>query len=86
MTDRPKSFLESEVHQSILFPPLVFGMPRKLFLLIAITTLALVMSLGQFWFLAVTVVLLIIGRRISREDRYVFEVYTQLAKLPDKLD
>lgn len=80
------NFLESPIYRSILFPPLAFGMPRKLFLLIGITTLALVVSLGQLWFLAVTAVLIIIARRVSKEDRYVFEVYTQLARLPDRLD
>ena len=78
--------LESTVYRSILFPPLVFGMPRKLFVFIGITTLALVVSLGQIWFLAVTLVTMIVGRRISREDRYVFDVYMQLARLPDVLD
>ena len=78
--------LEAPVHRSILFPPLVLGMPRRLFLIIAITTLALVMSLGQLWFLTVTLILMIAGRRISKEDRYVFDVYTQLARLPSELD
>ena len=78
--------LSAPIYRSILFPTLVFGMPRRLFVIIGITTLAIVMSLGQWWFLAVTLVLMIVARRISKEDRYVFEVYSQLAKLPSKLD
>jgi type IV secretory pathway VirB3-like protein len=61
-------------------------MPRKLFMLIAISSMALVLSLAQWWFLVVTVFLLIVARRVSKEDRWVFDVYTQFLKLPSVLD
>ncbi len=78
--------LHAKVHISLLYPALIFGMPRQLFLLIGIATMALVFSLGQIWFLGVTAVLLAVARRICKEDRYVFEVYQQLFRLPDLLD
>jgi type IV secretory pathway VirB3-like protein len=79
-------FLRAPVYRAILFPALIFGMPRRLFLVIGIATLALVLSLGQIWFLAVTLILIILARRVAKEDRYVFEVYMQLFKLPKVLD
>ena len=78
--------LVAAVHRSILFPSLVFGMPRRLFIILGVTTLALVFSLGQVWFIAVTFVLMLITRRISKEDRYVFEIYAQLFRMPKELD
>jgi len=78
--------LYSPVHRSILFPALVFGMPRRIFVIVGITTLALVFSLGQIWFIAVTFVLMLITRRISKQDRYVFDIYGQLFKMPKELD
>jgi type IV secretory pathway VirB3-like protein len=80
------NYLVSPVYRSILFPSLVFGMPRRLFIIIGIATLALVFSLGQIWFLAVTFTLMLITRKISKQDRYVFEIYTQLFKTPQELD
>ena len=80
------NYLYSPVYRSILFPSLVFGMPRRLFLILGIATLALVFSLGQFWFLGVTVVLMLITRKIAKEERWVFEIYSQLFKLPQELD
>jgi len=80
------NYLYSPVYRSILFPSLVFGMPRRLFLILGIATLALVFSLGQIWFLAVTVILMLITRKIAKEDRWVFEIYSQLFKLPQELD
>ena len=80
------NYLYSPVHRSILFPSLVFGMPRRLFLILGIATLALVFSLGQFWFLGVTVILMLITRKIAKEDRWIFEIYSQLFKLPQELD
>ena len=78
--------LVAPVHRSILFPPLVFGMPRKLFVLIGIITLALVVSMGQVWFIAVSLVSMLVARRISKEDIYAFEIYLQLFKFPKELD
>ena len=80
------NYLYSPVYRSILFPSLVFGMPRRLFLILGIATLALVFSLGQFWFLGVTLILMLITRKIAKEDRWVFEIYSQLFKLPQELD
>lgn len=78
--------LIAPVYRSLLFAPLVFGMPRRLFLLIAVSSLAIVVSLGQVWFLVVTVAALIAGRLIGKADRYVFEIFAELLRLPSVAD
>lgn len=78
--------LIAPVYRSLLFPSLVFGMPRRLFLLIAVSSLAIVVSLGQIWFLAVTVASLASGRLIGKTDRYVFEIFAELMRLPAVAD
>jgi type IV secretory pathway TrbD component len=79
-------YLTAPVHRSILFPSMVFGMPRRLFLFIGIATLALVFSLGQIWFLGVTFLLMIVSRRLSKEDLYVFDIYTSLFRMPAEME
>jgi len=78
--------LVAPVYRSLLFPPLVFGMPRRLFLLIAVSSLAIVVSLGQLWFLIITVATLFGGRAIGKIDRYAFEIFTELLRLPPVAD
>ncbi len=76
----------SRVYRSVLFPALVFGMPRRLFLVIGIASLAIVVSLGQAWFLAVTLAAMALARLIGKRDRYVFEIYAELLRFPKLLD
>lgn len=79
-------YMSAIIFRSILYPALVFGMPRKLFLLIGITTLVMVVSLGQIWFAAVTLVLLLAARFVSKDERFIFEIYMNLIKFPKELD
>ena len=74
------------VYRSVLFPALIFGIPRRLFLVIGIASLAIVVSLGQLWFLAVTLAGMLAARFLGRRDPYVFEIYLELLRLPKALD
>ena len=76
----------ARVHQSILWPAMVFGLPRQLALLIAVTSLAMVVSLGQVWFLAVTAIALAGARVIAKQDRYIFEIAVAALSVPTVLD
>ena len=78
--------LVAPVYRSLLFPPLVFGMPRSLFMFIGVSSLAIVVSLGQVWFLGVTVIAMIASRSIGKVDRYVFEIFAELMRLPQVAD
>ena len=46
------------VHRALTEPSLLAGLPRKLAILLWITTAALVFNLNQYWFLIVGVVLI----------------------------
>ena len=81
-----KSYLTAPIYRSILTPPTIFGMPRNFFVLIGITTMVLVFSLGQIWFLAVTLVLMIVSRKVSKDNPFAFDIYAQSFKLPKELD
>ena len=44
-------YITFPIFRSLIFPMLVFGMPRTLFIFTATMTVAIVFSLGQFWFI-----------------------------------
>jgi type IV secretory pathway VirB3-like protein len=74
------------IYRSILYPPLMLGMPRNLFFLIMISTATIVVSFRQYWFLLFAVVALLFARRFAKTDIYIFEITVELMKLPERLD
>jgi type IV secretory pathway VirB3-like protein len=78
--------LESPVYSSILTPPLTLGIPNSLFLLLLISGMAIVISMGQWWFIAPLALCLIIGRVLTSRDIYAFEIIKRLIKLPEVMD
>lgn len=77
---------ESPVYRSLIFPTLIFGMPRKLFILLATATMAVVLGLGQLWFIPLAVLLAIVFYFISKDDPYFFDIYLETIKLPEVYD
>lgn len=78
--------LVAPVYRSLILPNLIFGVPRKLALLLLMFTLGMVFSLGQVWFLAVTVALFAVFNILGRNDPMFFDLFIQLVKLPEVAD
>jgi len=80
------SIQEYPVFRSLVFPTLIFGMPRKFFITLATATMAVVFGLGQIWFAPLSVVLAVIFYFISKDDPYFFDIYLETIKLPEAFD
>lgn len=78
--------LVAPVYRSLLFPALLFGMPRRLFFLIVIGSLPLVVSFHQVWFLLVTVGALAGARAMGKADPFGFDIYRDLLRIPTMAD
>jgi type IV secretory pathway VirB3-like protein len=78
--------LDAPVYRSILTPPLTFGIPNNLFLFLLISGMAVIFSLGQWWFVIPLLVFLVIGRAISEKDVFNIDIIIRLVKLPEVLD
>jgi type IV secretory pathway VirB3-like protein len=78
--------LEAPVFRSILTPPLTFGIPNKLFLFILVSGMAVVFTLGQWWFLIPLIIFLAIARIITSKDVFNIDIILRLIKLPEVLD
>lgn len=75
--------VEARVFRSLLFPKTVAGMPRNFALFLGTMTLAMVVAMGQLWFMLVGVGLAIIASRVTRIDPYFFDLYLTTIKLPE---
>jgi type IV secretory pathway TrbD component len=80
------SIHEYPVFRSLIFPTLLFGMPRKLALVLATATMAVALGLGQIWFVPLSVVIAVIFYFISKDDPYFFDIYLETIKLPEVYD
>jgi len=80
------SIQEYPVFRSLVFPTLIFGMPRKFFITLATATMAVVFGLGQIWFAPLSVVLAFIFNYISKDDPYFIYIYLETIKLPEAFD
>jgi type IV secretory pathway VirB3-like protein len=78
--------LVAPVYRSLILPNLIFGVPRQLAIMLLMFTLGMVVSLGQYWFLAVTVLLFLVFNILGRSDPMFFDMFVQLVKLPEVAD
>ena len=76
----------AQVYHSILYPPLVMGIPNKAFLIMFISSLTMVGSLAQVWFLIPIGIIYIILRKITKDDIFSCDVYYRILKLPEAAD
>ena len=77
---------ESIVYRSLIFPQLIFGMPRNLFFILITLTLAVSLGLGQIWFVPFAIVLAVVFYFISKKDPYFFDIYMAMVKMPEVLE
>jgi type IV secretory pathway VirB3-like protein len=78
--------LDAPVYLSILTPPLTFGIPNRLFLFLLVSGMAVIISMGQVWFIIPLLLFLIIGRVVTSRDVFNIEIIKRLVKLPEALE
>lgn len=74
------------VYQSIIDPLKVFGLPRTFGIMLATTTVSMVVMLGAWWFAFISAVLYIVGREVGKLDPYFFSIFFEVIKLKDVYD
>jgi hypothetical protein len=74
------------VYHSILYPPLVMGIPNKAFFVLMISVLAIIGSLGQVWFIVPILLIYILLKRITAADVFNYDIFQRLIKLPEVAD
>jgi type IV secretory pathway VirB3-like protein len=78
--------LTAPVYRSILTPPLTFGIPNHLFLFLLVAGMTVIISMGQWWFIAPIAVFLVTGRVVSSHDVFTIDIIMKLIKLPEVMD
>lgn len=74
------------MYRSILTPPLTLGIPNKVFIFLLISGMAVILSMGQYWFIAPLAVFVVIGRAVTSRDIFAFDIIMRLVKLPEVMD
>lgn len=79
-------FGEFPVFRSLLGREMVMGVPRKAALFLGIITMAMVVSLSQYWFLFVAVPAYFGMRRLTKEDEWFPEIIIATVKSAEEYD
>jgi type IV secretory pathway VirB3-like protein len=74
-----------KVHRSLLRRDLVAGVSRMTFAIIIALTVYMVFGVRQYWFIAVSVVLYLVVRALTKSDEYLVEIILDALLLPDDL-
>jgi type IV secretory pathway TrbD component len=74
------------VHRALTEPNLLAGVPRSLAILLWVTTAGLVFNLGQWWFLAVGLVLHAVAAYLTRKDPHFFPILLRAFKGQNRLE
>ena len=74
-----------KVHRSLLRRDLVAGVSRVTFAIIIALTVYMVFGVRQYWFAAVSVILYLIVRALTKSDEYLVEIILDALMLPDDL-
>jgi type IV secretory pathway VirB3-like protein len=76
-------YLTTTLYQAILWPRLLFGVPRNFFIMLAAMTAGMVLALQLYWFLIVFIAIIAIFNPLSKAEPYFFEMVTGLLRLPN---
>ena len=74
-----------KVHRSLLRRDLVAGVSRLTFAIIISLTVYMVFGVRQYWFVAVSVVIYLVVRALTKSDEYLVEIILDALLLPDDL-
>ena len=74
-----------KVHRSLLRRDLVAGVSRLTFAIIAVLTVYMVFGVRQYWFIAVSVLIYLVARALTKSDEYLVEIILDSLLQPDDL-
>lgn len=74
-----------KVHRSLLRRDLVAGVSRLTFAIIISLTVYMVFGVRQYWFVAVSGVIYLVVRALTKSDEYLVEIILDALLLPDDL-
>ena len=74
-----------KVHRSLLRRDLVAGVSRIAFSIIVVLTVYMVFGVRQYWFVAVSVLMYLVVRALTKSDEYLVEIILDTLLLPDDL-
>jgi type IV secretory pathway VirB3-like protein len=74
-----------KVHRSLLRRDLVAGVSRITFAIIILLTVYMVFGVRQYWFVAVSIVIYLVVRALTKSDEYLVEIILDALLLPDDL-
>ena len=74
-----------KVHRSLLRRDLVAGVSRITFAIIISLTVYMVFGVRQYWFVAVSTVIYLVVRALTKSDEYLVEIILDALLLPDDL-
>ena len=74
-----------KVHRSLLRRDLVAGVSRMTFAIIISLTVYMVFGVRQYWFVAVSIVIYLVVRALTKSDEYLVEIILDALLLPDDL-
>ena len=74
-----------KVHRSLLRRDLVAGVSRLTFAVIISLTIYMVFGVRQYWFVAVSAVIYLVVRALTKSDEYLVEIILDALLLPDDL-
>jgi type IV secretory pathway VirB3-like protein len=86
MSDQYTNLAEQPVYQSLIYPILMFGMPRNLALLLLTVTMVAVLSWGAYYFILITAVLMFFFRTLTANDPHFFTIAMDLMKMKKDYD
>jgi type IV secretion system protein VirB3 len=78
--------IEVPLHQSLVEPMTLLGLPRSVALPVWLPTAALVFALHQIWFLPVGIVLHIVCAAVAKSDPYFFDLLPAALRTQRRLD
>jgi type IV secretory pathway TrbD component len=81
-----EELLTAPVYRALLSPPMIMGVPQKLFIFTALFTAVMVLSLSQWWFIAFAILILIVGREMAKADNYFFDFALYTLRTPEVMD
>lgn len=74
-----------KVHRSLLRRDLVAGVSRITFAIIISLTVYMVFGVRQYWFVAISIVIYLVVRALTKSDEYLVEIILDALLLPDDL-
>jgi type IV secretory pathway TrbD component len=85
MSDRVEDY-SIPVHRKVIKRELMLGVSKTTLIILFCLTVFMVLGLKQWWFLAVSVCMLLAARKLTKQDEYYVEILLNAVMEPDELN